>query len=93
MKHTGQGNQILLAAKDAAVSIELMVRDNGPGIAESERERIFDRFYQSDKARSDEEGLGLGLSIAQWIIEKHNGKVRVESELGKGTAFIVTFPK
>ncbi|MDN4073999.1 ATP-binding protein [Fictibacillus terranigra] len=54
---------------------------------------MFDRFYQSDKARSDEEGLGLGLSIAQWILEKHNGKVRVESELGKGTAFIVTFPK
>ncbi len=93
MKHTGQGDQILLSAKEAASSIELMVKDNGPGIAESERERIFDRFYQSDKARTDAEGLGLGLSIAQWIIEKHNGKVKVEGELGNGTAFIITFPK
>ncbi|MDM5198356.1 HAMP domain-containing sensor histidine kinase [Fictibacillus enclensis] len=93
MKHTGDGDQILLSVKEVGSSVELKVKDNGPGIAEHEKERIFDRFYQSDQARSDEEGLGLGLSIAKWIIEKHEGKIKVESEHGKGTAFILNLPK
>ncbi|UZJ77644.1 sensor histidine kinase [Fictibacillus sp. KU28468] len=73
MKHTGQGDQILLSAKKAASSIDLMVKDNGHGIAESERERIFDRFYQSDKARTDAEGLGL-------VYPSHNGSSKSITE-------------
>lgn len=74
--------------------IELCVADNGPGIPEDARERIFERFYRVDKARSREQGgTGLGLSIVKHIIQNHGGKVWVESEMGKGSRFYVTLPQ
>jgi signal transduction histidine kinase len=80
------------------------ISDNGPGISQEHLPHLFDRFYQVDKARSrsmeDEEnssdqestGTGLGLSIVQWIVNAHDGKVSVQSELGVGTVFEVRFP-
>jgi heavy metal sensor kinase len=72
---------------------EITVADTGIGIAKQDQERIFDRFFRVDKARSREQGgSGLGLSICKWIVEAHRGKISVESELGKGSSFIVLLP-
>ena len=73
--------------------VKIVVSDTGIGIAEEDQERIFNRFFRVDKARSREEGgSGLGLSICKWIVEAHQGEIRVESELGKGSSFIVKLP-
>ncbi len=71
----------------------IIVSDTGIGIAKEDQERIFDRFFRVDKARSREQGgSGLGLSICRWIVEAHRGEIKVESELGKGSSFIVKLP-
>ncbi|MEH7482945.1 HAMP domain-containing sensor histidine kinase [Neobacillus drentensis] len=93
MKYTIEGGEILLSCGHTHSSIFLKVKDNGIGITEMDIPKIFDRFYQSDKARTAAEGTGLGLSIAKWIIEKHHGKAKVQSTLGKGTTIEITFPK
>jgi len=73
--------------------IELCVRDDGPGIPPEALERVFERFYRVDKARSREQGgTGLGLSIVKHIVQSHGGKVWAKSELGKGAAFYFTLP-
>ncbi len=71
----------------------LAVTDNGPGIPADSHERIFQRFYRVDKARAREVGgTGLGLSIVKHLMLLHGGTVRVESELGKGSRFVLEFP-
>ena len=73
--------------------IELCVRDDGPGIPVESLDRVFERFYRVDKARSREQGgTGLGLSIVKHIAHGHGGKVWVQSEPGKGAAFYFTLP-
>jgi signal transduction histidine kinase len=93
MKFTGEGGIISLSCRQSHSSIELIVEDNGMGINEDDIPKIFDRFYQSDKARTLSEGTGLGLSIAHWIIEKHHGKINVTSRIEKGTRIGLSFPK
>lgn len=74
--------------------LEVCVADDGPGIPEDARERIFERFYRLDKARSREQGgTGLGLSIVKHIIQSHGGKVWVESEPGRGSRFYFSLPQ
>jgi two-component system phosphate regulon sensor histidine kinase PhoR len=71
--------------------IEITVIDDGPGIPRDARERIFERFYRVDKARSREQGgTGLGLAIVKHVIQAHGGEVRVESEPGGGSKFIIS---
>jgi len=73
--------------------VELTVRDDGPGIPAEARERIFERFYRADKARSREQGgTGLGLAIVKNVVHAHGGEVRVESAPGRGTEFFITLP-
>ena len=73
--------------------IEIHVSDDGPGIPAEALDRVFERFYRVDKARSrDQGGTGLGLSIVKHIVQAHGGKVWVESELGKGATFFFTLP-
>ena len=73
--------------------IELCVADDGPGIPADAKERIFERFYRVDKARSREQGgTGLGLSIVKHIVQSHGGKVWVESEPGAGSRFFFSLP-
>ena len=67
------------------------VSDTGMGIGEEDLPHIFERFYRADKNRN-KTGTGLGLAIAQVIVQLHNGRIHVESELGKGTTFTITFP-
>jgi len=74
-------------------SVRIIVTDTGIGIAKEDQERVFDRFFRVDKARSrDQGGSGLGLSICKWIVEAHQGQISVESELGKGSRFVVRLP-
>jgi heavy metal sensor kinase len=87
------GGTVSLSAEERDGTAVISVRDNGMGIAEGEQGRIFERFYRVDKARSREMGgAGLGLSIAQWIVQQHHGKIVVESTLGAGSIFRVLLP-
>ena len=75
-------------------AIEFSVRDFGQGIASEHLNRIFERFYRVDKARSRESGgTGLGLAIAQYVVQTQGGSIRAESELNAGSTFIFTLPK
>jgi heavy metal sensor kinase len=74
-------------------SVKIIVSDSGIGISKEDQEKIFDRFYRADKARSrDQGGSGLGLSICKWIVQAHRGHISVDSDLGKGSVFTVTLP-
>jgi two-component system sensor histidine kinase CiaH len=74
--------------------LKIIVSDTGIGIAPEEQRLIFERFYRVDKARSRQiGGSGLGLAIAQWIVESHGGSIKVISQPGQGTSFIVTLPQ
>ena len=73
--------------------LEIFVRDDGPGIPPEALDRVFERFYRVDKARSrDQGGTGLGLAIVKHIVHAHGGEVRVASELGRGATFFFTLP-
>jgi two-component system phosphate regulon sensor histidine kinase PhoR len=75
-------------------AVEFSVRDFGPGIPSEHLNRIFERFYRVDKARSRESGgTGLGLAIARHMVQTHGGSIRAESELNAGSNFIFTLPK
>jgi two-component system, OmpR family, sensor histidine kinase CiaH len=94
LKYTSENDSIGVKtyAEDQKMVVE--ISDTGIGIKEENIPYIFDRFYREDKARSRETGgMGLGLSIAQWIVSKHNGTIRVNRNLNKGTTFIVKLPK
>jgi hypothetical protein len=84
------GSVEISAGKENGV-VRLTVADTGTGIAEEDRERIFDRFYRTDAARSTE-GTGLGLSIVKSIIENHHGTIEVESKPGMGSCFSIILP-
>jgi len=93
LKYAKQGNRIRVGARALEREVEFTVQDFGPGIASEHLERIFERFYRVDKARSRESGgTGLGLAIVKHIVQAHGGRVWAESELGKGVAFHFTLP-
>jgi two-component system sensor histidine kinase CiaH len=93
IKYTPEGGLIRVACRKLAHSVLLEVEDTGIGIAPENLPHIFDRFYRGDKARTRQEGgTGLGLAIAKWIVERHGGKIRVESKLAIGTQVFITFP-
>jgi two-component system sensor histidine kinase CiaH len=93
IKYTPEQGKITVTCRIQRHFAELSIKDTGMGISKQDLPLIFDRFYRGDKVRSRSEGgSGLGLSIAKWIVEAHKGKIRVESHLGTGTHFILTFP-
>jgi heavy metal sensor kinase len=93
IKYTPVGGKVGIGLRRELGQATIQVRDNGIGIASEDLPRIFDRFWRADKVRSrDAGGAGLGLSIANWIVEKHGGTLTVESELGGGSVFSVRLP-
>ncbi|OOB79094.1 MAG: hypothetical protein BEN19_08200 [Epulopiscium sp. Nuni2H_MBin003] len=91
IKYTEKGHiEVLL--KEKQNDIFLIVKDTGVGIAYAHQNRIFERFYRIDKSRSRQSGgTGLGLSIVKHLVATYNGDIRVNSALGKGSAFIIRF--
>jgi two-component system phosphate regulon sensor histidine kinase PhoR len=93
IKYAKAGKRILIGARQLPKEVEFFVQDFGPGIASEHLERIFERFYRVDKARSRESGgTGLGLAIVKHIVLAHGGRIWAESELGAGAAFHFTMP-
>lgn len=90
LQFTPSGSTIKLRGAVAGAAMEFAVEDEGPGVPEAERERIFDRFVQATKQRK--EGAGLGLAISNLIIEQHGGTISVEGDPGKGAIFKVRIP-
>jgi two-component system phosphate regulon sensor histidine kinase PhoR len=91
-KHTPTGGEIRLSAAPDGKFVVFTVRDTGDGIAENDVDRIFERFYKSDRSRADG-GSGLGLSIAKHIVEAHGGVIRAASAgPGRGATFTFTLP-
>jgi two-component system phosphate regulon sensor histidine kinase PhoR len=87
----GEGHVNISGNRTDSGMIELCVQDDGPGIPAEALDRVFERFYRVDKARSREQGgTGLGLSIVKHIVQGHGGKVWAKSEPGKGAAFFFT---
>ena len=92
IKYTSKGSIHVTFEKDKE-EILVKVQDTGIGIPAEEQGKIFKRFYRVDKSRSRESGgVGLGLSIAEWIVRAHEGRIEVESELNKGSTFTVYLP-
>ncbi len=93
LKYTAAEGQVIIELEVDSAWILFSVADNGTGISEQEQQRIFERFYRVDKARSTEMGgTGLGLSIVKHIVLAHGGEISVESSLGVGSAFKVRLP-
>ena len=94
IRHTPPDGTIYVSALDAGDEVQLEVSDTGDGVAEQDRERLFDRTYRADPARSRSSGgAGLGLSIAKGIVEAHGGRIWFESVVGQGSKFSFTIPK
>ncbi len=92
-KYSGDDKQITFSAETENGSVRFAIQDNGVGLSPRDTRRIFKRFYQVDQRLSRTGGgCGLGLSIVKFIVSAHHGDVRVESQLGKGSTFVVTLP-
>ncbi len=92
IRHTATNDVITVNLDKSPQGVLLTVTDIGEGINPDHQDKIFERFYQSDFSRS-KGGTGLGLSIAKWIIESHEGNIRVVSTLGKGSTFKIFLPQ
>ena len=93
VKYTPAGGEISLALVRQNGNAEIVVRDTGIGIPAEAQPRVFDRFYRVDKARARTlGGAGLGLSIAQWIVEVHGGSINLLSTPGHGSTFTIVLP-
>jgi len=90
LDHTDSGCQISIEWKRLPVVIQITIRDNGTGIHPEDINHIFKRFYRSSFSK-DTQGIGLGLPLAKAIVEAHNGNITVESALGKGSIFVLSF--
>jgi len=92
--YTPKGGYVLISVTEDKEMVHVSVKDNGMGISKEELPRIFERFYRVDKARSrNSGGTGLGLAIVKHIIEAHEGKIEVDSEVNEGTTFTVSLYK
>ncbi|KAF1296951.1 two-component sensor histidine kinase [Enterococcus sp. JM4C] len=94
LKYTEVGEQIDVSAKLLTKEWQLIVADTGKGIPDSEKKRVFERFYREDESRNRQTGgYGIGLSIAQWIVRAHKGKITVKDYEPKGVCFEIQLPE
>jgi len=94
IQYTPQGGDVFLSLGKVAEQARLIIRDTGPGIPAEDLPHIFERFYRAEKSRTRGKttGFGLGLSIAHWIVDKHGGRIEVDSKDGRGTTFCIWLP-
>ena len=93
MKFTAEGGRVVLRVAHEDSRARIAVRDTGIGMSEEDAGHAFDRFFQADPSRSaPHEGVGLGLSLVKWIVDRHHGTIAVDSRLGQGSTFTVTLP-
>lgn len=92
IKYSHDRGEIFVSMHAEASQIILEVRDQGPGIPPADQPRIFDKFYRATNISPDVEGTGLGLAIVKNIVENHQGRIWVESTLGKGSTFFIVLP-
>lgn len=93
VRHSPADAPVNVVARGDSTSVTIEVCDEGPGIDRSEADRVFERFYRSDAARSSSGGAGLGLSIARWIVDLHGGDIRAEAAHPHGCRMVVALPK
>ena len=93
LQYTDPGGEIRLTCRHQESHVRVTIEDSGIGIPQESLDRIFDRFYRVDQARTRVKGgSGLGLALAKWIVEAHHGTISVRSDVGKGSTFIVDLP-
>ncbi|ASZ20371.1 two-component sensor histidine kinase [Bacillus cereus] len=93
IKFTPSGGTITIQLKEYEKVVEVRIRDSGIGISEEQKQHIFERFYKADSSRNRAYGgSGLGLAIVKKVLDLHQGEIKVESEEGSGTEFIVRIP-
>lgn len=94
-KYTPAGGTVTLGVYPALwghqEAVNIYVSDTGPGISPGQEPHVFERFYRGDRARG-ESGTGLGLAIARWIVDQHQGEIKLETALGKGSTFTAVLP-
>lgn len=93
LKFTPPGGMVILSASDKGEMVSVTVEDTGVGITPDDQSRIFEKFYRArNRGATNAPGTGLGLAIAKFIIDKHDGRIWVESEVGKGSRFHFVLP-
>ncbi len=93
VRHSPHGGTVEVRARRTSVGVVIEVLDEGPGIPEEARPRVFERFYRADSARAAQDGgAGLGLAIARWIVDLHGGDIRPERREPHGCRMVVTLP-
>lgn len=91
IEHSNQKSKIYIETENTSVFLKIIIRDEGQGISKIDQKHIFERFYKAKN--SSENSIGIGLALAKTIIEKNNGYVKVDSEVGKGTTFEIKYLK
>jgi signal transduction histidine kinase len=95
IKYTPRGGRVELTLSRRLDGVAFSVKDTGIGVAAADLPFVFDRFWRADRARTrsgERAGTGLGLAISQWIAQAHGGTLTVQSRLGRGSIFTVSFP-
>ena len=92
IKYSNANGEIYISIHAEGNQVILQVTDQGPGIPAADQPHIFDKFYRGTNISSDVEGSGLGLAIVKNIVENHQGRIWVESTLGKGSSFFIVLP-
>jgi signal transduction histidine kinase len=93
VRHSPRGSDVVLSGERRGDGVRITVSDDGPGIAAADAQRVFERFYRSDSARSAADGgSGLGLAIARWVIDLHGGSIAIDPTTSSGCRVVVDLP-